>query len=293
MKKLTSICLLCALCALSGIRPAPAAARDGEGEYVPPPGQQGGAQVWGTQDLEGGPDRRAHTSTRRDGNGDIVTSVVPPPPPAQPQQWNGPIYVTPWVSPDGSYTVGGQGSVYPGGAYPGGAYPGGAYPGGPLPGVPYPGGQYPGGQHSGNVSPGGQYPGGQYPGGNPGDGQYHGEIRSAHMAPHALAPWSRVMIDGKVGLTGTFQGVVWDIVGGSRASYASFQLSPQDKSDGSVRLTPVVANNIFPGEVVLWPTDFEMSGGERGQRFDELLHEVTARPSKHGKAEKIELQSDP
>ncbi len=126
-----------------------------------------------------------------------------------------------------------------------------------------------------------------------GDGQYHGEIRSAHMAQHALAPWSRVMIDGKVGLTGTFQGVVWDIVSGSRASYASFQLSPQDKSDGSVRLTPVVANNIFPGEVVLWPTDFEMSGGERGQRFDKLLHEIIARPSKDGKAEKIELQIDP
>ena len=109
MKKLTSICLLCAICALWGVCPAPAAGRDGE--YVPPPGQQGGAQVWGTQDLEGGPDRRAHTSTRRDSNGDIVTSVVPPPPPAQPQQWNGPIYVTPWVSPDGSYTVGGQGSA--------------------------------------------------------------------------------------------------------------------------------------------------------------------------------------
>src|SRR3546814_12560590 len=90
------------------------------------------------------------------------------------------------------------------------------------------------------------------------------------MAMHALAPWSRVMINGKVGLTGTFQGVVWDTANGSRPSYALFRLSPEDKSNGSLRLTPTSANNIFPGEVVLWPTDFEMPGGERGQRFDEI-----------------------
>lgn len=126
-----------------------------------------------------------------------------------------------------------------------------------------------------------------------GHGEYRGEIRSAYMAKHALAPWSRVMIDGKVGLTGTFQGVVWDIVNGSRASYALFRLSPEDKSNGSLRLTPTSASNIFPGEVVLWPTDFEMSGGERGQRFDDLLHEVVARPSKNENAKKVERQSDP
>ncbi|WP_417474273.1 hypothetical protein [Luteimonas mephitis] len=121
-----------------------------------------------------------------------------------------------------------------------------------------------------------------------GHGEYRGEIRSAYMAKHALAPWSMVMIDGKVGLAGTFQGVVWDIVNGSRASYALFQLSSEDKSNGSLRLTPTSANNIFPGEVVLWPTDFEMSGGERGQRFDDLLHEVVARPSKNENAKKVE-----
>jgi hypothetical protein len=119
-----------------------------------------------------------------------------------------------------------------------------------------------------------------------GHGEYRGEIRSAHMAKHALAPWSRVMVDGKVGLTGTFQGVVWDIVKGGRVSHASFRLSPEDESNGSLRLTPTSANDIFPGEVVLWPTDFEMSGGERGQRFNELLHEVIARPSKNESAKK-------
>src|SRR3546814_7332890 len=75
------------------------------------------------------------------------------------------------------------------------------------------------------------------------------------MAMHALAPWSRVMINGKVGLTGTFQGVVWDTANGSRASYALFRLSPEDKSNGSLRLTPTSANNIFPGEVVLWRSE--------------------------------------
>src|SRR3546814_18623068 len=97
------------------------------------------------------------------------------------------------------------------------------------------------------------------------------------MAMHALAPWSRVMINGKVGLTGTFQGVVWDTAKGSRASYALFRLSPEDKSNGSLRLTTTSANNLFPGEVVLWPTDLEMSGGERGQGFDDLLNKSEER----------------
>lgn len=116
-----------------------------------------------------------------------------------------------------------------------------------------------------------------------GRGEYRGEIRSAYMAKHALAPWSRVMIDGKVGLTGRFHGIVWDIIEGSRASYASFQLSPGDVSNGSLRLTPTSGNNIFPAGVTLWPTDFEMSGGEHGQRFLELLQEVI---SKNENAEK-------
>ncbi|NII10736.1 hypothetical protein [Oleiagrimonas sp. C23AA] len=126
-----------------------------------------------------------------------------------------------------------------------------------------------------------------------GQGEYRGEIRSAYMAKHALAPWSRVMIDGKVGLTGTFRGVVWDIVNGRRVSYALFRLSPEDKANGSLRLTPTSANNIFPGEVVLWPTDFKMSGGERGQCFDDLLHEVVARPPNKENAKKVDRQSDP
>ena len=119
-------------------------------------------------------------------------------------------------------------------------------------------------------------------------GKYRGEIRSAYMAKHALAPWSRVMIDGEVGLTGDFRGVVWDIINGGRVPYASFRLSPGDEPNGSLRLTPTSADDIFPGEVVLWPTDFEMSGGESGQRFRELLREVSARPSEVENASKVE-----
>ena len=190
MKKHTAIYLLCAACALAGSFPASAATSGGG--YVPPPGQQGGAQVWGTQDLEGSNiERRAHTETWRESNGDIVTSVVPPPPPAQPQQWNGPIYVTPWVSPDGGYIGGGQGGGYPGGAIPGVPgipRPGGQYPdnpGGQYQGKPYPGGQNPGNQYQGGSRPGGQYPdnpGGQYqgkphPGGQDPGNQYQGGPR--------------------------------------------------------------------------------------------------------------------
>lgn len=121
-----------------------------------------------------------------------------------------------------------------------------------------------------------------------GHGEYRGEIRSAYMAKHSLAPWSRVMIDGKVGLTGTFQGVVWDVVHGGRAPYASFQLSSEGGANGSLRLTPTTKNDIFPGEVTLWPTDFEMSGGEQGQRFVDLLHDAITRPSKNEKPKGVE-----
>jgi len=126
-----------------------------------------------------------------------------------------------------------------------------------------------------------------------GHGKYSGEIHSAYMAKHALAPWSRVMIDGEVGLTGTFQGVVWSIVNGGRVPYASFQLSPKNESNGSLRLTPTSVNDIIPGEVTLWPTDFEMSGGEPGQRFYDVLHEVITRPSKDETAKKVEKKVDP
>lgn len=115
-----------------------------------------------------------------------------------------------------------------------------------------------------------------------GDGKYFGEIHSAYMAEHSFAPWSRFMIDGEVGLTGTFEG----IVSGSRAPHALFRLSPEDKSNGSLRLTPIVANGIFPGEVVLWPTNFEMTGGVHGQRFEDLLLEVVAQSAKNEKAQK-------
>ena len=121
-----------------------------------------------------------------------------------------------------------------------------------------------------------------------GDGKYRGEIHSAYMVKHPLAPWSRVMVDGEVGINGDFKGVVWDIVNNSRAPYALFRLSQEDKSKGSLRLTPTFANNIFSGETVLWPTDFEMSGGERGQRFGDLLLGVIAQPKKNENGQKIE-----
>lgn len=109
-----------------------------------------------------------------------------------------------------------------------------------------------------------------------GDGKYMGEIRSAYMAKHSPYPWSRVSVDGKVGLTGEFQGVIWDIVDNTRANYESFRLTLADKSNGSLRLTPDSASKIFPGEIVLWPTNFEMSGGERGQLFDDMIRKITS-----------------
>lgn len=98
-----------------------------------------------------------------------------------------------------------------------------------------------------------------------GNGAYRGEIYSSYMAKYAFAPWSRVMVDGEIGIAGTFNAVVWDIVDGSRVPYALFRLSPEDKSAGSLRLIPISTNDIFSGEVVLWPTNFEMSSGERGK----------------------------
>lgn len=121
-----------------------------------------------------------------------------------------------------------------------------------------------------------------------GDGKYMGEIHSAYMAKHGVAPWSRVSVDGEVGLTGNFQGVVWDIVENTRATYGTFRLTPADISNGSIRLTPTSASKIFPGEVVLWPTEFEMSGGERGQLFYELLHKATSEVFKERESRKRE-----
>lgn len=275
MKKHTAIYLLCAACALAGACPASAATSGG---YVPPPGQQGGAQVWGTQDLEGSNiERRAHTETWRDSNGDIITSVVPPPPPAQPQQWNGPIYVTPWVSPDGNYSGGGQGGIYPGGPipgipgpggqYPGRPYPGGQYPGGShmggqypgqYPGRPVPGGQYPGGGYHGN--PGAQYPGGPnggYPGGRPSENhpgsQYQGGPRPGHQQPaggsNAPRPGQR---PGTPQSGGQF--------GGSQSGGSQF-----GSSGGNWQQDPYFNSNPHPGGPS-WPTDGPQQGYGSSQR---------------------------
>lgn len=105
-----------------------------------------------------------------------------------------------------------------------------------------------------------------------GNGRYYGEIHSAYMAEHSFAPWSRVMIDGEIGPTGTFRGEVWDIVNNQRAPYARFHLAVDDPKKGTLRLTPLESDDgVFPGEVVLWPTDFSMADGHQGKRFQELL----------------------
>lgn len=161
MKNIFAICLLCLCSCLWALRPGASLAA-GQGNYEPPPGQQGGAQVWGTRDLEAeGLERRGQSHTWRDSNGDIVTSVTPPPPPQQPQQWTGPIYVTPWVSPDGSYGTGGQW-------------------GGVTPGIPAPGGPYPGFPGPGNPRPGPHYGPNQGPSPGPNAGPHYGNQRPQH-----------------------------------------------------------------------------------------------------------------
>ncbi|WP_433925719.1 hypothetical protein [Stenotrophomonas nematodicola] len=107
-----------------------------------------------------------------------------------------------------------------------------------------------------------------------GDGRYVGEIHSSYMATHFIAPWSLVMLDGRLGATGDFRGEVWDIVRNQRAVYARFQLRVEDKQKGTLRLIPENSDDgVFPGEVVLWPTDFAMSEGVRGTKFQEMLAE--------------------
>lgn len=107
-----------------------------------------------------------------------------------------------------------------------------------------------------------------------GGGRYVGEIHSSYMAIHSLVPWSLVMIDGRLGATGDFRGEVWDIVRNQRAVYARFQLRVEDKEKGTLRLIPEnPEDGVFPGEVVLWPTDFAMADGMRGVKFQEMLAE--------------------
>jgi hypothetical protein len=104
-----------------------------------------------------------------------------------------------------------------------------------------------------------------------GSGRFSGEIVSSRME-QGVFPWSRVMVDGKVGVTGEFTGEVWDIVGNQRAVYSSFKLQIEDARLGSLRLIPLRKDDgVFEGEVVLWPTDFQMAGGNRGKGYQKLL----------------------
>lgn len=108
-----------------------------------------------------------------------------------------------------------------------------------------------------------------------GGGQYRGEIHSVPMANHFFAPWSRVMLDGELNAIGNFRGEVWDIVGNQRAPYTRFTLAVDNVDRGTLRLTPWRDDGIFPGEITLWPTDYEMSGGIPGKVFQNALREVT------------------
>lgn len=103
-------------------------------------------------------------------------------------------------------------------------------------------------------------------------GHFSGEIHSQIMAEKFFAPWSRVMISGEVGVTGTFRGEVWDVVANEKALYTRFHLTIDDPQKGTLRLTPLYPNDgVFPGEVVLWPTDHAMSDGMPGKKFREAL----------------------
>ena len=109
-----------------------------------------------------------------------------------------------------------------------------------------------------------------------GNGRYEGEIHSAYMATHSNAPWSRVGLSGKIGPTGTFQGEVWDIVRNQRVRYSQFELAVENADLGTLRLIPHgKEGDVFSGEVVLWPTDFELSGGVAGAKFQKLLKDLT------------------
>jgi len=103
-------------------------------------------------------------------------------------------------------------------------------------------------------------------------GHYSGEIHSQVMAEKSFAPWSRVMISGEVGVTGTFRGEVWDIVANEKAFYTRFHLTVDDPQKGTLRLTPLRPDDgVFPGEIVLWPTNRAMSDGMQGKAFREAL----------------------
>ncbi|MEF3080781.1 hypothetical protein V3391_00940 [Luteimonas sp. SMYT11W] len=108
-----------------------------------------------------------------------------------------------------------------------------------------------------------------------GGGRYSGEIHSIHMIEHLPVPWSRILVDGKVGVRGGFEGVVLDVVENQHRAYASFKLRVEDERKGTLRLIPnQQPDGVFPGEVVLWPTEFKMAEGERGREFYRALRRL-------------------
>lgn len=112
-----------------------------------------------------------------------------------------------------------------------------------------------------------------------GSGIYEGEIHSSVMAEQFFAPWSRVMVSGEVSMSGIFSGEVWDVVANEKAPYVRFSLAIADRAKGTLRLTPIAAKDgVFPGEVILWPTRREMSGGMPGKRFHDALKRTLKQP---------------
>lgn len=106
-----------------------------------------------------------------------------------------------------------------------------------------------------------------------GNGLFSGEIVTKELEEN-FAPWSRINIDGEVGLGG-FHGEAWDIVQGSRQPVAAFRLKPEGEGHDTLRLIPDPSGaKIFPGEVLLWRTDTEMAGGRPGKRFEQVLRDV-------------------
>ncbi|MCX7557744.1 hypothetical protein OS187_13150 [Xanthomonadaceae bacterium JHOS43] len=100
------------------------------------------------------------------------------------------------------------------------------------------------------------------------DGAVFGEIVSEVMR-RGHFPYSRVMIDGKVGVVSAHL-QVWDIVQNERAAYAGFKLRPEGGREGTLLMIRSGGSGI-PEVTRLWRTDFEMGDGAFGEKWMELL----------------------
>ena len=114
------------------------------------------------------------------------------------------------------------------------------------------------------------------------EGRYEGEIYSRHLSEDSPFPWSRIMVDGHVTASGSFEGTIWDIVQNQRVDYSSFNLEVLDPKTGILRLRPDIEGDpILPREIRLWRTDYEMADGEPGRRFTQMIREGRQRVAPH------------